>query len=264
MLLHLFFLSFGYFLFLLLFLSITYVTWSPLIHNDMERLEFESLVAGLEENGYFFTGGQHPVCLLCPNVGQMYINPLQEIDFPGLGKFSCSSVESAGLNGLVPESVCPDMLASVQDICQCGDIDPSLAVISRNPSKGIFHYSLDDATSIVSMKNSSWNNGPYLPMFLDSTLCATQKPLLFDQLSNDILANGAMNMIVGKHPTFTRTFHTTKGTNYYANNAIPSANGASTVIFHPVLSPSGDNVVGSASMLLTWSKLLTNTVPKNW
>jgi hypothetical protein len=73
-----------------------YVTWSPLIRTDNERAEFESFIMELGEKGYF-TGG-NPVCLLCSGEDQRYINPLEEVDFPGTGKFSCSLLEESGLN----------------------------------------------------------------------------------------------------------------------------------------------------------------------
>jgi hypothetical protein len=75
--------------------------------------------------------------------------------------------------------------------------------------------------------------------------------LLFDQFSNDTLAEAAMKMIVTRKLTFSRSFHAAEGTNYYATNADLTTTGASAVIFHPVMSPNGEEVVGSASLLMT-------------
>jgi hypothetical protein len=51
------------------------------------------------------------------------------------------------------------------------------------------------------MTTLKWNGGPYLPMLQDSAIQDLKLPLLYDQLSDRKLSEGAMKMLVSKKPT---------------------------------------------------------------
>jgi class 3 adenylate cyclase len=239
-----------------------FLTWSPLIRNDNELEEFESFASSLETNN---SSEFYPACYVCGSADQGYINPLDEVFFQGYGTFSCGYLENLGRSGASAPALCDEITSAVQGACRCGAIvNATSATQVRSRSQGIFNYKVDRFDqSISTIVDATKTGGPYLPMFQDSQAISNKQPLMYDQLSDKILADGAMAMLVSQKPVMSRSFNVSNPTNYYAKNMDSSTDGPMAAVFHPVISPDGNEVVGALSLLLVWSKLITNTVPKN-
>jgi hypothetical protein len=181
-----------------------------------------------------------------------------------IGKFSCGFVDDAGRNGLVPEPSCAGFVAGALLVCKCGPRDTSKDVKVRAPSEGIFQFD-DSAPGEVkrNLTNVTWGGGPYLPIYQDTFIQANHMPLLYDQLSDKKLSEGFTKMLTGRQPAVTRFFDAHDQQNYYSVYADAASSGPMSLVFHPVISPDGQRIVGSLSLIITWSKLLTKQVPKN-
>jgi class 3 adenylate cyclase len=242
-----------------------YMSWSPLLRNDVERKEFETFVDILDNEGVF-SGGEFPACYMCGSSNQGVTNPLHEVELGAYGTYSCGYIERFGRSGGISEGQCTVLIQGVSSgllDCRCGPVDYNANDESRSPAQGIFRYEASDDDSDKSrIVNSTWNGGPYLPLLQDSALQANKMPLLYDHLSDTKLSEGAMKMLVSKRPTVTQSFGMNDFANYFSINADPATDGPMAVVFNPV-APNGNDVVGSISLLVTWSKMLTNTVPKN-
>jgi hypothetical protein len=242
-----------------------YLTWSPLINNDMERMEFESFIAKIESEG-FFSSEIHPPCYICGTVSQSVINPLDEVTFPGLGTYSCDFLDAAGRHGRVPAASCPSTVLAAKAVCQCGPHEAEdEALTLRHPSQGIFRFNGTDKTDniISTITNETWNEGPYLPMLQDRLVEANHFPLLYNYMSNIVLASAVQNMLQSGRPVISEAFDLNDPTNYYAVVNQEDEEGPMSTVFLPVRSAADDSIVGTVSMLIVWSKLLMNNVPKN-
>jgi hypothetical protein len=152
-----------------------FVTWSPLLRNDDERSMFESFVTDLEDDRYF-TGGAFPPCYICGTPQFRVLNPESEVDFPGIGFYSCGFLEETGSTGGLPSSACPAIIPIANKTCQCGLVADTSPKEVRLPSQGIFQYDLSSDTyeTDYSMIDAPWNGGPYLPMFQDGFMRSNQ------------------------------------------------------------------------------------------
>jgi hypothetical protein len=51
-----------------------YLSWSPLLANDMERQEFEDFITGSDQ-GRLMNHGSLPPCYVCPSPDDVILNP---------------------------------------------------------------------------------------------------------------------------------------------------------------------------------------------
>jgi hypothetical protein len=242
-----------------------FMSWSPLLRNDEERKEFESFVVDLDHQG-FFSGGQFPACYVCGSPDQGVTNPLHEIELPTYGTYSCGYIDRTSRNGAASPIGCTYLtngFSTGEYDCECGPVDSSNITETREPTQGIFRYEASPSrVGQGALVTSAWTGGPYLPLLQDHVIQTDKMPLLYDQLSERKLSDGAMKMLVSKKPTITQSFNRNESTNYYSIYSDPATDGPMALVFHPV-SPNGIDIVGSITSLVTWSNLLTTPVPKN-
>jgi hypothetical protein len=75
-----------------------YLSWSPLLANDMERQEFEDFITGSDQ-GRLMNHGSLPPCYVCPSPDDVILNPAAIVDFPGIGRYICQFLDDAGRTG---------------------------------------------------------------------------------------------------------------------------------------------------------------------
>jgi class 3 adenylate cyclase len=179
--------------------------------------------------------------------------------FPGVGTFQCGFLDRAGRRGLVPAASCSGLVAGVQGACQCGPYEPK-EESTRKPSSGVFRIEGSDEDSMV---NETWNGGPYVPFFQDTFAQANGLPLLYNHLSDEKLRDAFTAMITGSKPVVSKIFDAKDTSNYYAVVGQDGTTDPGAVVFLPVFSTQNKTVAATVSMLVTWSTLLTNNVPRN-
>jgi class 3 adenylate cyclase len=238
-----------------------FLTWSPLLRNDDERLEFESMVAEKESEGFFTEGAITP-CAVCDDESMRPSRPATQIQLPGVGEYTCDALYRAGVQGQIPAEACPYVVQAVLDGCSCKQ---SAAVLNatkrdRDPSKGLFRVAANRT-----VMDEPLNGGPYLPMWLDFTLITGNYPVLFNHLSHPKSARAVAGMLATGFPQLTDMYETDEVTfsTTFSRESADEANGPSSNIFYPVRTMQGDDIVGTVSLVITWSKLLQESVPRN-
>jgi class 3 adenylate cyclase len=237
-----------------------FVTWNPFIRDDEEREEFEGMVAQRDSEG-FFTEGDITPCFVCGEADMVPSTPNVELEFPGIGKYSCLALQRAGVEGLITAELCPIASQAVIESCSCTQSGATEETTkARRPSDGIFRL-----TRNKTVIDEPWTSGPYLPMWLDSTMIAGSDPVLFNHLSHPKSAKAVSSMLVSGYPQLTEMYNSSEPTYYssYAARVTDPGNGPASNIYYPVRSPNGADIVGAVSLVISWQSLLRKTVPRH-
>jgi hypothetical protein len=242
--------------------SAYYVGWSPLIRSDEERLQFEAMIDTRVKEG-FFDETKHPPCYLCGGENMAPSKPEAVVLFPGVGQYQCDDLDLAGRYGLIENGACPYVASLMLETCSCEQSSTKVDVREqRSPSAGIFRYGVDGNFTI---QDEPWEGGPYLPMFLDAVMAADSQPILYNHLSYPKFARAASQMIFTGIPQLTEMIDREEETFYarYSTVLKDPDSGPASILYYPVQSPNGPEIVGALSLQLNWGNFINNPVPRN-
>jgi hypothetical protein len=217
-----------------------YATWNPFIKNDEERRQFEDMVRTREQEGYF-SDGVNPPCYVCGDETMKPSTPTVQITFPGVGTYSCSTLDGVGRTFLIDEASCLVVTKAAIEGCSCSrsHAEQNETRVSRKPSEGIFRISDDGNKSII---DESWTGGPYMPMWMDGVMMKRKDPLLFDHLTHPKSAEAVSNMLFSGYPQVSKMYD---GSDSHFFAGMFKDRPGST-FFYPVKSPYGSEIVGES------------------
>jgi hypothetical protein len=247
------------------------LSWSPLLRTDDERRRFEAFATQQEQDQE--ASGQFPACYLCNNDPRQTVaqeSRLALVEIPGETiAVPCVDMESAGLGGGLNERYCSLIQEYFSDACVCEVAAFNNAKGNSTQwsiSSGLFRAVVGKTLEISELQTEEWSRPPYLPIWNNALLTANRKPLIFNQLSDPLMAEAFFSMLINEQGTISKTYLTPKDKsfNYLATVDRSTSNGSPfAAAFFPVRSPDGSRLMGAISFLLPWSNLLTSTVPKN-
>jgi class 3 adenylate cyclase len=241
----------------------TYVTWNPLLRDNEEREQFERMVAARESEGFFSEGAIVP-CFVCGDENMAPSTPDVELEFPGVGRWTCDATYQAGLQGVMPAAVCPSVSEAVIDTCSCRQVEdrgPAKEKV-RSPSDGLYRLSGNGNETIL---DEPWSGGPYLPMWIDWTVIAARDPVLFNHLSHVKSAKAVASMLASGYPQVTEMYNSSESSYFskYSEVVSDSTKGPASNMFYPVRSSDGTDIAGAVSFVISWQSLLRKEVSKN-
>jgi hypothetical protein len=236
-----------------------YTTWNPLLRNDEERRQFEEMVDKRESEG-FFDQEVNPVCNVCGDESLSPSTPDVIVVLSGIGEYSCYLLYDAGLGGLVNAGVCPFVTEQIIEKCSCAPKDSSAIDTSsdRKPSEGLYQI-----TANKTIVDEPWTGGPYLPMWLDSSVVGFRNALLFDHMSHAKSLTTVSSMLQTGYAQVSEMFDNSEPSFYslFHLRLLDPTLGPQSVIYYPVQSPTGTDVIGAVSLPMNWFTLLRNPVP---
>jgi class 3 adenylate cyclase len=236
-----------------------YASWNPLIRSDTERQQFEEMVKQKYEEG-FFTSGSNPICYVCGDQNMAPSTPEAVVLFPGIGQYDCDDLYRAGLVGYLDATSCSAVTTRAINECSCvlSTTEQNL-IENRSPSEGIFRY---EPGGNLTIEDEPWTGGPYLPMFLDTLMVSGNQPVLYNHLSSPKLAHAASQMIFSGTPQMTDMISRADRTFFAESSGAlkDPRTGPASILYFPVQSPQGSEILGALSLQLIWSNLLTRPV----
>jgi class 3 adenylate cyclase len=238
-----------------------YATWNPLLRNDEDRRQFETMVTSKESEGYFIDDTTS-VCHLCGDENLSPSTPDVVVPLAGIGEYACGLLYQAGLDGLVSGEICPLMTKAVVEKCSCATTDSSATknqtTSERKPSEGL--YRVADNKTLVTQ---SWTGGPYLPMWMDSSVFGLGNAILYDHLSHPKSLEAVASMLQTGNAQVTEMYNNSEPTFYsvFHPRFVDEKLGPQSVMYSPVHSPTGPEIVGAVSLPINWFALLRNAVP---
>jgi class 3 adenylate cyclase len=245
------------------------LSWSPLLRTDDERRRFETFAK--EQENATLQGASNSTCSFCeggPEFSVTLDSRLAIVDIPGTSlTLSCGELEDMGMQGALDSASCFAMQKYFSDVCVCeatGRDDTSADVIDRPVALGLFRAAANESSGRFELQTEEWERAPYLPVWSNGLLESKGKPIVFNQLSDPLMAEAFSAMLFNEQGTISKTYLTPqeKSFNYLASAHESTSNGSPfAAAFFPVRSPDGKNIMGAVSFLLPWSNLLTSTVP---
>jgi hypothetical protein len=241
--------------------AVYYATWNPLLRTDEDRRNFVEMVAKRDSEGYFGDETKS-VCHLCGDENSSPSTPELVISVSGVGEHSSKLLYESGLDGLVTGPFCPILTKEVMAKCSCTAIDTSVAVDSTNsdrkPSEGLYRLAANKT-----LVDAPWTGGPYLPMWMDSTVFGMGNAILFDHLSHTESLVTASTMLHSGYAQVTEMYTNAEPTFYsvFHPRLLDASLGPQSVIYTPVYSTTGSDIVGAVSLPVNWFALLRNPVP---
>jgi hypothetical protein len=94
------------------------IVWSPLLKTRREKNSWEKYAANNQQNSNSSSTGQNQACFLCGE-GNEIINPNNQIPVPGVGTFTCQSVQQAAVTGFLTDSECSESKPQFPAYCGC-------------------------------------------------------------------------------------------------------------------------------------------------
>jgi class 3 adenylate cyclase len=232
-------------------------SWNPLLRNDDERRQFEDMVSAKEHEGYF-SEGLYPACYVCGDETLAPSTPSTLITFPGIGTYSCRTLDEAGRSYILSEGSCVAATSAVVEQCACSvsEVDHGTTKADRKPSQGLFRFTEGENRTAI---DEPWTGGPYLPMWLDSASLKTGDVMLYNLLSHPKSSAAVSNMLFSGFPQVTQMYPRDE-THFYTAGMVDDH--PTSYFFAPVTSPYRSEIIGAVSMPIPWEILLSKTVPK--
>eukprot|EP00934_Nitzschia_sp_Nitz4_P004019 Nitzschia sp. Nitz4//scaffold52_size167869//61271//65053//NITZ4_002272-RA/size167869-snap-gene-0.211-mRNA-1//1//CDS//3329554023//4009//frame0 len=219
-------------------------SWSPLLGTDQERLEFEAYVSGQD-----ITAGANPPCYICGTADQTVLYPDYILESPTLGKFTCAQLEAWGRQGVTPPENCVFNQAATV-VCGCRPLDDD-SISDQVFDVPDWVFKLNDTTFEV--EQEPYSSPPYLPIWTSAALDLVERPVMYNQLSEDLWVGDIGKMLEAGVPAMSETYVRNGA---FFQNYLGYEDEAGVVLFYPVWSSDEEDIVGMVTFDIRWARFV--------